>query len=418
MHAMRVCIALTLVVGCSSSTEPVAVGTVVYSQRDTQDIRVLDLASGNEQLIDNGEHGNVSIAPDAQHVAYMGVDRVVKVADRAATISPLEPRAGLPTSATWLTPTALTYYWSNSSSSGVMLLPALGSTPRLFENRLSVSTDATIIAYVTPTGDVVVENLDGTDSRIVYPSANPTAMFPYRGVLLTPDKRRAIISDYADYPAKLIIVSLADGSAITVDSSSFGGAICGPEHFLGASMFSADSSQVVISSNGNLAILDLATGNQRPIAAFPPRMSNAGAAFLDDGRVLWARYEDKSVGDAGSYELTLRIAGPNANDDLELVNHGGCWPTIAVLSDAIALPDANLFIGLDGTPLVDNNPPNGDFDNEVIGVLPDGRGVVTTTWTRGVRIVGIDGSRRTLASGTTTPSDPGPVAAYTPATSN
>lgn len=77
-------VVLAVAVGCGAD-KPVT-GTLVYSEKDTRNVRLLDLETGSSRLVDGGRFGSVSIAPDAMHVAYEGVDRIMKVADRAGTM--------------------------------------------------------------------------------------------------------------------------------------------------------------------------------------------------------------------------------------------------------------------------------------------------------------------------------------------
>src|SRR4051812_25103662 len=70
-----------------AASTPIGSGTLVYSELDTYNIHLIDLATGRDALIDGGMFGSVAIAPDGSRVAYNGIDNLVKVADRARTIT-------------------------------------------------------------------------------------------------------------------------------------------------------------------------------------------------------------------------------------------------------------------------------------------------------------------------------------------
>lgn len=414
---MRPVVVLALIAGCAA--DGTVAGTLVFTERDTQHIRLLDLETGKDQLIDSGRFGSVSIAPDAMHVAYAGAERVVKVADRAGTITPILPGgggcAGTPD---WLTSSALVYCIDDSQRTGAMLLPALdGSAPRLLDASPAVSADGTLVAYVNAGGDVIVERMDGGDRRVLVPSREPMAMYPLVSVAaFTPDQRSVVIIDYRMYPSRLEVVALADGATVQIEDAWFGGTPFGAPVFRGASPFSPDGSELVLQSTRGLFAVTLATGAKRDLAVFADRVSSGGAVFLDAERVLWVRVEDHSVSDIGRFTLSLHVAGPGANDDLLLEDsqhENVAWRSIGVSpAGFIALPSENLLVKLDGTVLARNDAALAD---DILGITPDGAGVIIRSYDGFVRYIGVDGTIRDLATTAIGGGDLlDPYAAYSP----
>lgn len=416
--------AVVLVAGCSSSDSGSmhdGAGTLAYAERDTHNVRILDLATGVDHLIDDGQFGSLSIAPDAAHVAYVGADRVVKVADRAGTIMPIEPASGCNGgTANWVTSSAIVYCIDTPQQRGSMLLPSIGGpAARFFETPPIVSADGTQVAYVDAKGNLVVEHADGSDPRMLIPSADPSALFSYRyATMFTPDQQHVIMEDAADYPPTSRIVPLDGGASIDVEDAHFGGTafvtIVG-----GGSVFSPDGTEVAMSSSTGLVVVNLATGAKRMLAEYPPRVSSGGAVFLDDGRVAWLRYEDTSVDDIGDFTLGIHVAGPGANEDVAVIEpRDEWWPTIAISPGGfVAVPSESLLVSTDGAVLVPNDTSSeSTFHAEIVGISADGAGVITSSSTGELRFVGVNGRVRHLANASGPAGDLWlPSVAFTPA---
>lgn len=430
MHDARIYVGVTawalFVAACSAddAANSTAAGTLVYAERGTQHIRLLDLQTGVSDLIDGGQFGSVSIAPDAAHVAYHGVDQVMKVADRARNVTPLERGGGCWGPGRWLTSRALIYCISNHGDSGYMLLPDLGGAPaRFIGPEPAISSDGTQLSYVDARGDLVVEGIDGGNHRVLVPSTDPTAMYHLRTVLsYTPDDRAVLLWDYEAAPATLRIVTIADGASVDVDDVRPASAPDGPKTFYGASPFSPDGSEIVLQSSTALIAVNLATGAKRVLASFADRTASGGAVFLDAAHVLWVRLDDHSVGDIGMVAFSLHVAGPGIEDDRTLDAPPGnnrFFSAVAISSQGfIAWPGAALMVKADGTVLVEN-----DYSSpttaiaEILGVTPDGRGVIALTYDGVVRYIDANGTTRDLATVGGGAGDViEPYAAYTPAT--
>jgi hypothetical protein len=358
-------------------------------------------------------------------VAYHGADQIMKVAARGGSVMPMANGGGCWGAGTWLTSRALIYCISNHGNSGYMLLPDLdGTPPRFLGPAPAISSDGTQIGYVDARGDLVVEGLDGSARRVLVPSPDPTALYPSRLVLsYTPDDHAILLWDYDAFPARLHIVTVADGTTIEVEDASPADSRNGPQTFYGASRFSPDGSEIVLQSTSALVAVNVRNGTKRVLAQFENRVSSGGAVFLDASHVLWVRIDNHSVSDIGRYSSSLHIAGPNLDDDRTLdappgENH--YFPGVAVSSRGfIAWPGTALLVEADGTVLVEN-----DYSSpatavvEILGVTPDGGGVIALTHDDLVRYIDANGkTSRDLATAASGAGDLiAPYAAYTPAT--
>jgi hypothetical protein len=423
---MQLCVGACALLGVGCSGEDVGssapTGTLVYTERATQNIRLLDVQTGVSALIDGGQFGSVSIAPDGAHVAYHGVDQIMKVADRERNVTPLDRGGGCWGAGVWLTSRAFIYCISNQGSSGYMLLPDLGAPPRFIGAAPAISSDGTQISYVDARGDLVVEGIDGSNHRVLVPSTDPTAMFHLRNVLgYTPDDHAVLLWDYESSPATLHIVAIADGSSVRVDDVMPAESANGPQAIYGASRFSPDGSEIVLQSSNALVAVNLVTGATRVLAAFADRVSSGGAVFLDATHVLWVRIDNLSVGDIGQYATSLHIAGPNPEDDRILDAPPGTnrfISSVAISSEGfIAWPGEVLMMTPDGTVLVENNDSSPAATIvDVLGATPDGRGVIGLTYDGVVRYIATNGTTRDLATVGGAGDLIEPYAAYTPAT--
>lgn len=414
MRSLAWPVALALLSACGDNAP--GAGTLVYIEPSTQHVRLFDVASGGSWEIDGGMFSNVSIAPDGQHVAYSDTSNVFRVADRSGNITILSvPGGSCGSTAQWAANHVLTYCSVDTQNAGTVLLPGLGSMPRYVESYgLAVSHDGALDAYVSTKGDLVIEHVDGSQSRVLIPSANPDAAVPTIAVDgFTPDDRALLVSD-SNLPG-LRIVAVANGSSVAVPGVYSGGySPLGPVQFYGASAFSPDGSEVLADSASALVALSLADGTQRTIAPFQPRFSSAGAVFLDPDHVLWVRSEDRSQGDLGAFVLSLHVTGPDGADvlldDPQQVNE--LWPSIAVLPDGlVALPSDLLLVRLDGTVIArNNNPRDGAAVIDLLGLSPGGS-AITLSYNGEVSVLAADGSRRGLVR-TAGRESFGPSAAY------
>lgn len=404
---------MALASACSSDSG--LVGSIAYTEPGTNNVRVRDLASGHDTLIDPGQFGSISIAPDAQHVIYAGADQLPKLAGRSGFIRRL-PGSAYVAPATWISNSAALY----GVSDGSIVLPSLDGTSRALDNIAVVSPDHTQVANVDAQGNIVLENLDGTNHRILSPSIAPTSRYPMESMIgFTPDQHAVLVADTSTSPVSLHIISIADGSSIDVADASMGGTPFGSPgpRVIGASPFSSDGSEVLMQSTTALIAVSLATGAKRTISTFVPMEASGGAVFLDDQRVLWMRLDDHSTGDAGQIAVTMHVTGPSGDVVIDGPLDNAFTPTIAVLpDDTIAMTSDVVLVKTDGTVLVHNAASPGDVTvGDILGVTPDGKGVMITSYLGVVRYLGLDGEMRDIV----TASSGGngllaPFAAYTP----
>ena len=374
--------------------------------RRTRDwkLRLFDLATGHDTLIDGGQFGSVSIAPDGRHVAYEGFDEIMKVADLSGAIMPIVPGGGCAGRAEWLTSQSLAYCASLPAGSGMLLLPNLtGGTPRFTGQTPAITSDGTHVGYVDTRGDVIVEAIDGTDHRVVLASSDPSATNHLLGVMsFTPDQSAVLVYDYSSIPKKLRIVSLTNGATVDITGVGPPSGPFGATTFYGASWFSPDGTEMLLQSSAGLVAINLATGAQRVLVAFADRISSGGAVFLDATHVLWVRLEDRSVGDLGSYSGSLHVVGQEQDDREIDAPHveNALYSSIGVSREGfIALPNERSIVTVDGTLVLRNDPSAPASANaDVLGVTADGLGFIVISNDGVVRYEGTDGTVRDLVT--------------------
>jgi hypothetical protein len=139
---------------------------------------------------------------------------------------------------------------------------------------------------------------------------------------------------------------------------------------------SPDGTEMLMTSYTALVAATLATGEIRTLVTFEPRVSSAGAVFIDADHVLWVRAEDRSVSDLGDVHLSLHLAGPDGDVAIDDPSPNMTWPAIAVLSDhTIVVPSDVLFVAADGTTLLTNE----QMIANIIGIAADRTSVITLT---------------------------------------
>src|SRR4051794_12631470 len=102
---MRLTVICAILAGCSGS----GTGTVVYSEVHSGHIMTVDVATGTTTPIDLGFFGDVSIAADRQHVAYMGEDGIPKVTDLSGQVTELPSTNGCSSQLVWGQGSTLAY---------------------------------------------------------------------------------------------------------------------------------------------------------------------------------------------------------------------------------------------------------------------------------------------------------------------
>ena len=362
---------LLFLVGCSGAD---GTGTIVFSDPGTGHVMSLDVVSGATQLIDGGRFGAVSINPDRQYVAYAGADKIVRVADRRGNITALAPGGGGCTSTpTWGPNHSLTYCISDQSGNGTILLPTIGATPRrLVGGNIAVSADGQQVVYKqwanpdgsSSVGDVVVENADGSDHRVLMPSVTDGGVY-----LFTPDQQHVLTPSASG----LLEIALAEGSVTNLGS----GAFVAPLPLDPLSNVSPDGTELLLFADKQYLGLNVATGERRYIADAPPDCG--AAAFADADHIVCAAHQDTTMpgSDVGMVLDSIRVATggsttmlippPGTNTSCTLIG-------IARTSGYAAAACGNAtLVSLDGTSLAAQPAL------DILGIAADESGVVAVT---------------------------------------
>jgi hypothetical protein len=279
-----------------------------------------------------------------------------------------------------------------------MILSGLDIEPRFVPDYgATVSADGTLDVYVNPRGDVILENIDGTNSHILVPTIDANAVNPrsYAG-LFTPGQQSLIVTDRLDTGWITHVVSLVGAPTIYFAglTPGGGGGVFAPT-LLGASITSPDGTEMLMTSYTALVAATLATGEMHTLVTFEPRVYSAGAVFLDADHVLWVRAEDRSVSDVGDVHLSVHVVGPEGDIAIDDPSPNFTWPAIAVLSDhTIVVPSDVLFVAADGTTLLTNE----QMIANIIGIAADGTSTVTLTQNGAVEWLDRSGATLDLAS--------------------
>ena len=397
------------IVGCASQ----GTGTVVCSEGSSAHILTVDVASGAQTTLDLGAFGDVAIAPDRQHVVYLGQDGIPKLADLQGNVVPLRPTGGCNGPFAW-TGNALSYCVAEPDGlASIAFMPEIGAPARaLPTSAVAIASDSARIAYLRrpangANGDLVVETALGGDPTVLRAS---TQLF---NVAFLPDGSGLLVVDVppdAQSVLHLARVDLADGRRTDLGAGTL------PDVVPGGSRFSPDGREALAVVNGALVALDLASGATRRFSTLGSTDNSIVAAFLDADRVLSARIGSVFEGDVGGQTASVRISD-------------GTKETVIVASDGSNQCGASAVdVGTRLIAVVCAVPAIIDFEGRlvasrkasaVLGLAADGSGMVSLSPTGSVELVGIDGSVKLLATALTpdfaAPSSlVGPFAAYAP----
>jgi hypothetical protein len=383
-------------------------GTLAYSERGTGSIRLRDLATGEDRVLDPGRLGSVTIAPDGEHVAYLGSDQMLKVADRAGTITPLV-KTGAGARGEWVGNELLLV----PGGFGTVVFRDLTGMSRIINQYgFVIDPDKNWIAYVAHNGDLFIERLDGTDRQLIDPSPDPTQMYPGRYPLaIAANGAAVVLEDANQFPTKTRIV-WRSGPAIDVPDTFGCTTAWGADSFIGASPISADGSELLVQTSTALVALSIQSGATRTLAAFDDNASCGGAGFLGDGRVAWVRVEDHSQSDVGLHLLSLHLID-NGRDHViaEASGYNVDWSTIALLDDVAIVTDASLVVRFDGSVIAANGSTDRTHVSQILGHVGES-GVIAESFDHEVWYVGRDGTGERLVSADVPKDLLGPAAAY------
>lgn len=414
MH--RPALLLLLLAACSTSPSP-GTGTIVYAEAATGHVRVLDVATGDDRLIDGaGAFGSVAISRDGRYIAYVGADAIVRVAPRdgAPTQLPLPNGttafttcAGGPT---WGPNNSLAYCIYDQGFASYGFVPTPGAPVRkLLATEVAIADDGARIVYhrrtadPTARGDVVVENADGSDARVL------RADVIERGFAFTPDGLRVVAT--ADDPAgtRVVIHTLADGTTTDLGAGNV------PRAIRGGSIFSPDGSEVLAVLGGELVAVALTTGARRPFVNVTSEMRIGQAAFIDAGRVIYGRLDSRMLPGSSVVETSQSVhAASAAGPTIVMPEADVCYVRAIALGAAVAAIECDeaTLVSFDGTV---HAATTARF---ALGIGDDGHGAVTLADDGSLAFVTTDEDVRPLATAMSRSELPdaifGPVAAYAP----
>ena len=382
-----------MLVACSSAP---GTGTLVYSEIATGDIRVLDLATGDNQAIAGGPAGSVAISRDGQYIAFSRGDRIVRVADRTGAVTDLSlPGRGCTPTPSWGPHHSLQWCVADAAGSYTAFLPTIGATPRLIAtNRLRVAPDGARVAYLalakpggpSPRGDLVIEDADGSNRRILRTDVDAHVLD------FLPDGEHLLVSEQdANFRPSLQRIHIPDGAVAEL----------GPRGaYLDANSdvaFSPDHAEVLTSVGHQLFALDLATGARRLVAEVGPEYTIASALFVDAGQVVLTRHRDMSRGDIGMFKESIQIADDSGartivEEPTEGLNNPCRVTAVAARAGfVVASCGGALMMRLDGTVLGTLSSAFG-----LLGLADDQSGIVAMDTDGRVQFLSTGGDREHL----------------------
>jgi hypothetical protein len=273
-------------------------------------------------------------------------------------------------------------------------------------------------------GVVTVADPDGSEPRTFQPQPDATHTLAVTG--FTPDESAVVVSDDAcandvdTTCAEAVYVIPVAGGAITSLPGLFPprpGVKGAPVSTTigGASVWSPDGTELILTSGTALLAVNPTTGAQRTIATLGVGQFAAAAGFLDAQRVLWTRFDDEGE----TFTLSLHLAGLGSADTT-LIADQSPGSVIALTADLIAV--AGNAVVIDGQGDVRVTIPEGSNDtdvNELLGAARDHAGVVAVlddeqSSDASIEWVGVDGDTQTVATPASYLTCLAPCAAYSP----
>ena len=413
---MRPVLVCVLASGCFSD----GTGSVVYTEAITGHVMVVDVASGTQTPVDLGFFGDVSIAPDGQHVAYLGLDMFPRVTDLQGNVTRL-PTTGGCGGAPLVWGPGNTLAYCISSTTGIPqfgFMPGIGGAVRVLQSPvIATSHDGTRLAYfeltdpnTTSDGRLVIEDIGGANRQVLVPSLEILSL------AFMPDDRGLVVGTVRP-PTQTQTSALHIETIATAGGDGLVDLGTGtlPVTVTGGSLFSPDGSEVLAFQGGALVALDLASGDTRPFALVDPNQSQVQVAFVARDKVIYSRIDSFFMGDVGGVsQASVRIA--DGNTEKVLVSSDGssqCTLTSVATAHGLASLQCSVpsIIDFDGTLVTSRNSAL------ALGISGDGEGMVTMNQTGAVEYVARNGNVKLLATamvadGSTSLS--GPFAAYAP----
>ena len=312
--------------GCA--VDATGTGTLAYVEAATGHLRAVDVASGDDTVIDPaGRFGSIAISADAHHIAYVDTgDGVVRVADLPGGVTTLAPPSADTGSTrcflgpTWGPKGSLTYCIVDGQFERIAFMPGKDQPVRTFAtDELAISPDASTIVYhrrgsdPSQLGDVVAENADGTNQRVLQASTiDTTFAFAPDGLHVA-----ATMEDPAGF--HVVVLGVADGTVTDLGTGSM------PSAIRGGSIFSPDGTEVLTVLGSELVAIDPVTGARRHFADVTADVSVAEAAFIERDRVIYHRSQSSSLGgDVVQTIDSFRISNGSSEINITSTN-GPCF---------------------------------------------------------------------------------------------
>lgn len=358
-------------------------GVVAFTQPDTFDLAVVDVASGDTTVIDDREHGLISISPDGAWITSRDLDRQQRLyaTDRRSQreLEKGEEHAIVPP--TWLAGTSLLW----PADGGLWFAPSAVSTARHLSGVIAdVSPDGTLLAYlrfhepITPDRrqDLIVEAVDGSGSRML---ASDVAYYP---LMFSADGRFIVVG--AGSRTQILRYSVADGAMTELP----------PGQIMNVS---DDGSELLVANGTELRAVEIASGTQRTVAPLPAgiELDRVSVFPLERDRVVFVQSRNVSTTDVLEFVYSIHIAGV-AEDTVVRAEAPASFECavagVARESRYFAVSCGGVrLVGYDGTVLAAD-----DDAATVLGVSADERGVVTLGRDHTIRYLGVGGQDREL----------------------
>lgn len=410
---MRCPLVLVALAACDGGNAT-GTGIVAYSRQVTLDLAVVDVASGETTILDQGAHGGISISPDRSWIATSGLDRPISLfaADGSARREVTPGEKGCLSTPRWHAGHVIDWCTSDITGTGTYVLPGLdaASPRRLAANGIQVAPDGRQLAYLrryqpggpSPRGDLVVEGIDGSGARTF---ATDVDAYPIR---FTDDGRFLIAQHQVDdFTTRLLRYAIADGSTLELSPGS-------------SPVMTVGGPELLLLVGRELHAVEVESGAHRIVATLPPGVGIYQAQLVDHDRVVYIQRRDFSRGDIGMFADSIHLA--DAASDITLVPEGGTNEQcdLAGIAREVGFVAASCggarLVAFDGTELASEANAHA-----VLGLSTDERGVVTVARDGTIRYLPADGAPRELgiAESLFEPSSRGPevfepLVAYAP----